>query len=271
LKSQLGEGQGQYDRVYVAIAPPKPLGADLLKNVASLVGKEIVDTRLLLAGEIPRIIASVPDTGAADLMAESLREIGLVSFVCRDSELRNRPTSFKAHSARSGEREVIFGDRHGGEIGVEAGDAFLIIRGRIQSTAPDKAPATKMKLNVAATVLTGGIPIMRRVTDKTAPESFRADDFVKIYDRRSSDPRVEMFQNRVDYAFLGPELTPSTLENFMILVRKLREWFPLAIFDERLTGRFKTDVPAAGAGEALEIQSKLIYLCHLAIERQGCG
>jgi hypothetical protein len=254
---------------HVAVAPPKPLGADLLKKVASLIGKEIVDARLLLAGEIPRIIASLPDTGAADSMAQSLREVGLVSFVCRDSELRNRPASFKAHSARSGEGEVVFGDRHGGEIRVEAGGAFLIIRGRIQSTAQDKAPATKMKLNVAATVLTGGIPIMRRVTDKAAAESFRSDDFVRIYDRRSSDPRIEMFQNRVDYAFLGPELTPSTLENFTILVRKLREWFPRAIFDERLTGHFKTDAPAAGAGEALEIHCKLIYLCHLAIERQA--
>jgi hypothetical protein len=120
------------------------------------------------------------------------------------------------------------------------------------------------------TVLSGGIPIMRRVTQKTTKESFQAEDFVRIFDRRSSDPRVEMFQNHVDYTFLGPELTPSTPANFTIVVTKLREWFPLAIFDERLTRRFKTDVPAAGPGEALEINCKLIYLCHLAIERRGC-
>jgi len=126
-----------------------------------------------------------------------------------------------------------------------------------------------MKLNVAATVLTGGIPIMRRVTEKTAKESFQAEDFVKIYDRRSSNPRVEMSQNHVDYTFLGPELTPSTPANFNIVVTKLREWFPLAIFDERLTRRFKTDVPASGPAEALEINCKLIDLCHLAIERRG--
>ena len=42
-----------------------------------------------------------------------------------------------------------------------------------------------MKLNVPATVLTGGIPIMRRVTERTAKESFLAEDFVKIYDKSS--------------------------------------------------------------------------------------
>jgi len=266
----LREGQwDQHDIAYVAVTPPKTLSEDLLKRVASLIGKEIVDTRLLLTGEIPRILASYPNADTADSIAQSLKNEGLVAFVCRDSELRNRPASFVAHTARSGEREVIFWDRRGGEVRVEAGDAFLIISGRLKSATQEKTSTTKMKLNVPATVLTGGIPIMRRVTQKATKESFQAEDFVRIFDRRSSDPRVGMFQNHVDYTFLGPELTPSTPTNFKIVVTKLREWFPLAIFDERLTKHFKTDVPAAGPGEALEINCKLIYLCHLAIGRRG--
>jgi hypothetical protein len=257
--------------VYVAVAPPKTLSEGLLKRVASLIGKGIFDTRLLLAGEIPKILASCPGTGTADSMAQGLRGAGLVAFVCRDSELRNRPAGFVAHSARSGEREVIFSDRRGGQVRVEAGDAFLIIRGRIRSRTPEKTSTTKMKLNVPATVLAGGIPIMRRVTQKTSQDSFQADNLVRIYDRRSSDPRVEMFQNHVDYAFLGPELTPSTPTNFNIAVTKLREWFPAAVFDERLTRHLRTDVSAARPEEALEINCKLIYFCQLAVERRGCG
>jgi hypothetical protein len=265
------EQRDQHDVAYVAVAPPKTLGEDPLKRVASLIGKEIFDTRLLLAGEIPRIIASYPNTDTADSAAQSLRDTGLVAFVCRDSELRNRSARFVAHATRFGEREIIFWDRRGGEVRVKADDAFLIIRGRKQSTTQEKTSTTKMKLNVPATVLTGGIPIMRRVTQKTTQESFLAEDFVRIFDRSSSDPRVEMFQNHVDYTFLGREVTPSTPVNFKIVVTKLREWFPLAIFDERLTRHFKTDVPAAGPGEALEIACKLIYLCHLASERRPGG
>jgi hypothetical protein len=256
------------DLVHVAVAPPKTLDGDLLKRVASLVGKEIFDTRLLLTGEIPRVIAAYPNTDIANAIAQSLRDAGLVAFVCRDSELRNRSAGFMAHTTRSGERDVVFRDRRGGEVSVEAGDAFLIIRGRIQSPTQEKTSTTKMKLNVLATVLTGGIPIMRRVTQKTTKGSFQAEDFVRIFDRRSSDPRVELVQNDVDYSFLGPELTPSTPANFKIVVTKLREWFPLAIFDERLTRHFKTDLPFAGLGEALEINCKLIYLCHMALERR---
>jgi len=266
----LGEKQrGQCDTVHIAVAPPKPLSAELLKKVASLLGKEIVDTRLLLAGEIPRIMVSYPDADAAESMAQRMRDAGLLAFIVKDSELRNRPAGFRAHTARSREREVIFEDRLGGEVRVGASDATLIIRGRMQSDAQEKTSTTKLKLNVVATVLTGGIPIVRRVAKRSAKESFQAEDFVKIYDRMSSDPRVEIFQNHVDYNFLGPALTPSAAENFNIAVAKLREWFPLAIFDERLTGRHKTDMPASGPTEALDINCKLIYLCHLAIERRG--
>lgn len=265
LKSTLGGGvRDHHDVVYVAVAPPKTPGEGLLKTVASLVGKEIVDTRLLLAGEIPRIMASRPDTDAAESMAQGLRDAGLVAFVCRDSELRRRSAGFVAHTARPGAGEVIFSDKRGAEVRIEAGDAFLIIRGRMQSAIQEKVSTAKMKLNVPATVLTGGIPVMRRATKMTAQESFQVEDFVRIYDGKSSDPRVEMLQNHVDYGFLGPELTPSTPANFNVLVTKLRGWFPLAIFDESLTRRIKTDVPAAGPREALEISSKLIYLCHLA-------
>ena len=179
--------------VHVAAAPAKALGADLLGKVASLIGKEIADTRLLFAGEIPRIIASCPNADTADSIAQSLGDIGLMAFVCRDSELRNRPAGFKAHTTASGKGDVVFGNRQGGEVKIEAGDAFLIIRGRILGTAQEKTATTKIKLNVPATVLTGGIPIMRRVTEKDAKGAFQAEDFVMIYDWRSSDPRVELF------------------------------------------------------------------------------
>ena len=268
MNDKLADGEwDQHDKVYVAVAPPKTLGADLLNKVASLLGKEILDTRLLLAGQIPRIVISSPNIETAGSIAQDLGIAGLVAFVCRDSELRNRSASFAAHTMRRGEKEVIFWDRRGREVRVGADDTFLIIRGRMPSITQEKTSTTKMKLNVPATVLTGGIPIMRRVTKKTAKESYQNEDFVRIFDRRSADPRVEILQNHVDYTFLGPDLTPSTPANFTIVVKKLREWFPLAILDERLTRRYMADVPVAGPADALEINCKLVYFSRLAIER----
>jgi hypothetical protein len=255
--------------VYVAVAPLKTLGEELLKKAASLAEKEIADTSLLLAGELPKIIARFPDAEPADSLALKLRNAGLKAFVCTDSELQDHPAGLAATFMVAGEKEEIFLDRRGREVRIEADDAFLIIRGTMQRATQEKTSVTKMKLNVPATVLTGGLPIMRRVTRETIQESFQAEGFVRIYDRKSSNPLIEMLQNSVDYAFLGPELTPSTPVNFKMLVTKLRKRFPLAVFDDRLTRRFKADVSASGPGKALEINCKLIYLCQLAMERSG--
>jgi hypothetical protein len=268
LESRSGPtDQGRQDTAYVAVSPPKTLDADLLNRVASLLGKEISDTRLLLAGAIPRIVASYPDPRSAEAAVQGLRGEGILAFVCRDSELRNRAAGFVAHSLKPGQRGVSFRDRTGNEVAIDAGGAFMILRGKMRSVIREETSRTKMKLNVTATVLTGGIPIVRRVTKKKVKESPLSEDLALIFDRESSDPRVEIFQSRMDYGFLGSELAASAAENFRILLAKLRAWFPQAIFDERLTGRFKTDIPAAGPEEALEINGRLIHLCQMAMER----
>jgi hypothetical protein len=258
----------QPDIFHVAILPPKSVDADVAKRVASFVGRDVCDTRLLLSGDIPRIIAHDTDIDRANSIAQNIRNARLVAFVCRDSELRSRPAGFLAHSAEPGPGEVLFRDKAGRESKVETGDIILIIKGRMRSQTRKEISTTKLKLNVPATVLMGGFPIIRPVTKKTSPEAFQWDDFVRVYDRRSPHPRIEMSQNHIDYAFLGLHLTPAAPANFLIVITKLREWFPQAIFDERLTKSFKTDLPAASPRETLEIACKLIYLSRLAMDRQ---
>ena len=250
--------------VHVAVAPPKTMDADLVKKAASIVGKEIYDTRLLLAGEIPRIINRYPSMETAELVAHSLRALGLVAFVCKDSELRNRPTTFMAHTMKFKDKEAYFWDKGGRETRIETGDIFLITKGRRQSHTQEETTTTKMKVNVPVMLATG-IPIVRPVTKRTTKESVETEGFVRLYDRKSPAPRLEVLQNHTDYGFLGPELVLSTPENFKIVVTKLRELFPRALLDERLMRPFKADVPSAGPEEALEINCKLIYLHHLAV------
>ena len=258
----------QPEIIYLAVVPPKTLEEDVLRRAASLVVKDVSDMRLLLVGKIPRIIAKYQASGPAEAIARGLKDAGLLAFVCRDSELRNRPESFMAHSAAPEGGRVVFRDRPGREARITADEAFLIIRGRLQSVSRKEITTKKRKLNIAATVLTGGLPVMRRTTQTSLQESFQSDEFVRIFDRKTSDPRVEMFRDHIDYAFLGPALTASTPANFEILVAKLREWFPRAIYDERPTRSIQTDIPTADPAEAVNIGCRLIYFGYLAGERQ---
>ena len=258
-----------HDMVHIAIAPPDALEAGLAEKVAAIVNKDLFGTRLLLGAKIPRIVGHYQTLQSAQSIAQSLRSLGLVAVVCHDSELR-QPSSgrFRAHTLELGEGETTFRDRGRQARVIEAKSVFLILKGRVQTHTEEETTSSKMKFSLPATLLTGGIPIWRRVEEKSKNQSVQTDCFVRLYDRKSPEPSVEIFQLDFDYSGLGAKMA-SSLENLNTLVTELRNRFPEAVFDSRLTEHFGVDVPFATPGDEIEINCKLIYLCHQAVSCPG--
>jgi hypothetical protein len=253
------------DVVYVAVALPWPAEAGIVEKVASIVGKDPFGTRVLLNSKIPRILGYYGSLQAAEAVAERLRLLGLVAVVCGQAELRPPyPARFRAHTLKLKEGEITFWDKRGQSRVVDAKSVLLILRGTARTEVETGTTKTKMKLNVAATVLTGGIPVVHKVVERTGGGSLKMEDFVRLYDWTSAEPVLEVFQNDFDYSSLEKKKGFSSQENINIIVTELRSTFPAAVFDGRLTAHFKADVPFASPEEEIEINSKLIYLCHRA-------
>jgi hypothetical protein len=250
--------------VYVAIAPPDMLQENLVAQVAAIVNKDVYGARLLLAGKIPKIIAQYDTMQRAELTAESLKDLGLVAIVCKDSDLRRPSQRFRAHTLKFDEQAVIFCDRSGEGRRVESRNAFLIINGRMQTYTETQITKTGMKLNLGATLLTGGIPIMRRVKEKTTARSLQTEGFLRLYDRTSVELNVEILQHEFDYSFLGVQMAPSSLVNFRTTVMRIRDVLPQAVFDDRLTESFWVHISSASPQESMEINCKLIFLYYKA-------
>ena len=256
--------------VYVAVAPKEPLEAGIVEKVAAIVKKDLHETRLILGWKIPRIVGHYQSLPAAESVAESLRALGLVAIVCNGSELRQpSSTRFRAHTLRLEEGEITFWDKGRQERAIAAERVFLILKGTVQTQVQRETTRTRREINMAATVLTGGIPVMRKVVEKTKDQSRRTEDFVRLYGWTSPEPIVEIFQNDFDYSSLDKKKAFSSLENINIVVAELRSTFPAAVFDGRLTKHFKVDVPFASPQDEIEINSKLIYLCHRAVSGPG--
>jgi hypothetical protein len=255
--------------VHVSIAPLHVLEANLVKEAAAIINKDLYSTRLLLAGKIPRVIAHYNTMAMAELTAQRLRGLGLAVVVCRDSELRKSPNAFKAHTLKIGQGQVLFWDTSGQLITMESKNTFLILSGQIQTYTNTEVTRTKMKFNLPATLLTGGIPIWRRVNEKTGETSVQTEGFVRFYDRVSSEPIAEMLQYDFDYSFLGVKIALSSRINFDALVREIREISPQAISDDRLAEFFRADVPFSTPWENVDINCKLIYLHHQAVSNPG--
>jgi len=248
--------------VHVAISPPVKLEENLIKKVAAIIDKDLYGTRLRLAGKIPRIISQYDTVQRAELTAQRLRALNLVAIVCKDSELRKPSQRYRAHTLEFDEQAVSFSDKSGQARRLESKNVFLIIKGRIQTYTETEVISARMKFSLPATVLTGGIPIWRKVKEKTKDKSVQTEYFIRLYDRMSPEPSVEILDYDLDYSCLGMKMAASSIANFNAVVTRIRDIFSQAIFDDRLLESFGTDIPSTTPRDNIEINCKLIYLYH---------
>jgi len=243
-----------YEVIHIAVAPPANLDANLVRSVATVINKSLSYTRLLLAGEVPKVIAHYDSIQMAESVIQNLRNLGLVAIACRDSELRQFPQTFRAQTLEFREKEVLFRDSASREKRIVENNVFLILTGRMETPVEVETTKTKTKFSPTRTLLMGGIPIWRRVGEKTTARSIQAEYFARLYDRKSPVPSVEILQQHMNYSFLGAKVAASSFTNFGIVVQRLREVFPQAIFDNRLA--------KPSSREDIETNCRLIYLFH---------
>jgi len=253
-----------YDAVHVALAPPEDLDASLVKAVAHTLKRDSYDTRLVLARRVPTIIASYKGVEKAESVARTLTGLGLTVIVCRDSELHRLSPTFAARTIEFGEGHVAFTDSADRVMRMEPPDVFLILKGRMQTSADAETTTTRMKFSPGGTLLTGGIPIWRPVTERTHSTSTQSTSYARLYQHEPYDPSVEIVQDQMDYSSLGANMASSSAENLDIVADRLRERFPQAVCDDRLTQPFVANELSSQAGSQVEVNCKLIYLFHLA-------
>jgi hypothetical protein len=246
--------------VYVIIAPPEPDKNITVDQVASVINKDVFSTRLLLAGKVPKIVARNESAKDADVIANNLRALGLKAIVCPDNELHQPLRNFKVERLQFGREEIVFSNKENKTVKVESGDALLIVTGRVDIPESREVKSTKSKLNLPATLLTGGIPIHRKVTETTIQTEMRTERFVKIYSKKTGDSSIEIRQHEFDYSCLSSHPVSASIILFKDLTAKIRDVFTKAVFDDKLTGNYGSILPDVSPWENIDILCRLIYL-----------
>jgi hypothetical protein len=249
-----------YETVHIAIAPPAHPDEKLVSSVATVINKSPTYTRLLLAGEVPKIIAHADSPSGAEPIVRNLRGLGLVALACPDSELRQLPPIFEAKTLELSEKEALFQDSAGAQKRMAVSDVFLILTGRVESSMEVETTRSQGRFSWSRTLMLGGIPAWRKVKETTTEKSSQTEDFARLYSRKSAEPGVELWQHQLNYSFLGAERAASSTMNFSTVLRRLREAFPEAIFDDRLS---KPLILAdSSSWQDVELNCRLIYLFH---------
>jgi len=252
--------------VYLALVPSVAPETGVITEVATIIGKEPYGTRLLLAGKVPKIVAHYEGKQTAEPVAQRLRDLGLVPLLCTESELCRSSEGFIPHTLEVGQGYVLFYDRGGQKREMKSRGAFLIIKGRKETYVPKEKTEVTRKFSLGRTALMGGIPMWRTEKKQVKESSPVAEYFARLYTRESSEPVVEIIHNQADYSFLKGEMASSSLVNFNIVVTKLQQAFPKAIFDDNLMRASIKQAHGPSGAEDTEINCKLLYLQYLAVK-----
>jgi hypothetical protein len=250
------------DIFHVAVLPPGVVESDIAQKVAAIIRKNMYETHLLLSGKMPKIITQYNTLPEAEAAVQGLRGLGLRALVCTDGALRHSRPGFRTHTLSIEENRITFRDKSGKPFLMEAAESFLILAGKVETRQETEVKEKKSKLNLPATLITGGIPIRRKVTETHTVTSIRTECFLRIYNKESSGVYTEMRQYDFDYGCLGLKLAPTSLANFNALTTKIREVFPQALFDDRMIKYSGAGVPDDPTWGRVDILCKLIYLFH---------
>ena len=250
------------------VAPPETIEINLVKEAAAILHKDPYETRLFLSGKIPKLIAHYPTIEEADFIAKQLQTLGLKTIALNDNDLKQSPaTRFAAYSLQFEENAVTFRDKGSHPKKLETGDVFLMLKGKLLTSAEKVITNTSMKFNLTATIMTGGIPIWNKVKETTRETTGDMEHFVRIYDHLSMEPKIEFFENSFDFSSLGADLAPSSLTNFNSIIAKLRSIFPQALFDDSLAQPSGISGSSDRQANEIELNCRLLYLFHQSVNK----
>jgi hypothetical protein len=254
--------------VHLLVAPPQTVETSLVKEACLILQKDPYETRMLLSGKMPKLIAHYASAAAAEIVAQQLKTLGLVALAVNDIELNQFfENGFNARGVEFEEQAATFRDNNNRLLKLETKDVFLIIKGKYQVSSDKPVTATRLKFNLTATLVTGGIPIWSKVNETSKANSGETGYFVRIYDRDSPKARVEFFENSFNYSVLDTEIAPNAATNLNIIVTKLRAVFPQALFDDILTQPMGLSEAYDKKANAVELHCRLIYLYHRAVSK----
>jgi hypothetical protein len=254
--------------IHIALVPPATIDTSLEEKVAAIVNINPLYVRRLFSSKVPVIAAEYDDYQKVEVALSQLEALGIMAFLCSDSELRKPFRLFKAISLEFVKEEILFRQRNGQESKIASQNAFLIIKGRLETNREIEVTNTKKKLNIPMTIITGGIPVRKTVQEKSHHTTSQTEYFLRLYEKHPSDLCIEIKPNGFNFTCLGRDMALTSYANFSILTDKIRVFFAGTIFDDTLQGHFRTITRAASPEANLDIVCKLIYMSHQVFNKR---
>lgn len=208
---------------------------ELVDAVAGALGIAVFEARQRMSGNGPAVVASFADPQQALTLAKKLNQGGIATLVVDVAEVQNRAGRFIVRHFELNESSIRIktSDRQRAEIPFEEIDLLLPSTSIVEYS--EKKTVTERKLSVGKTLLTGGIPMSKKV--KREEEVTTEERSKVLYLYAGNRMPVVFSQTGMTYDGLGAAMKLSRELNFTYFISELRRRCPGALYDDRLHNR----------------------------------
>lgn len=209
---------------------------DSVKVVAETFGMLVFEARQRMASGGPVIIASYADAGAASTAMSGLEQAGIPHLLIDVEAFRNNSAPFAVRHFRFKDTSLQVATSDGQKADIPYPTiSHLLSASTIVIPGEEATTTTERKFSLGKTMLSGGLPMTKKVTTQTVGRQEERDEVVCLY---AADRGPFYFQQRrLNYSGFGEDKKMSAELNFNHLKQELSRCATRAIFDDRLRQR----------------------------------
>ncbi len=206
------------------------------KAVADTLGILLFEARQKIAGGGPRVLATFADAPPAEALAARLSAAGVPALTIDPVSVRSGTPPFPVRRFVLGREALELESSAGDMCRIDYGTIDLLLvancsAGQTQTTHT----TTERKFSLGKTILSGGLPMTKKVTTEETLTSSERDETLWLYAREWGT--VSFNRADLDYSDLGDAMQLTRELNFNRLKTSLRALAPQAGYDDRLLKR----------------------------------
>lgn len=194
-------------------------------------GSTAYEQRLVLNGGLPSIVQRTTDRAAAQGLLAKLLARGQGAVACdAGAVIASERMTLLRHFAFEPDA-VVLTDRDDARLPYV--DVAALLRAVHRTRTETESNVQQKKLSMGRALISGGLMLSKSVAKKERSVTQEMEQVLYVF-RASGAPPWLLRERAANYSALGKDLGPSSAQNFLTTIQRLRELAPEAVYDDRL-------------------------------------
>lgn len=212
----------------VAVIELRSAPEEEAQALAGTLGGTAYEHRLHLVGGSPAVVLSTPEREVALRVLSGLRARGHDAFACDAAAVVSSDRMVALRKPRF-ELGAIAND----EARVDAEDVLALLRATHRTDLEVREEVKTKRFSAGRAIMTGGLLLSKTAKREETTRAHEATQVLYLFRRSGQTPWI-LREHGTNFEGLGAEIGPTSAQNFLTSVQKMRRVAPRAVYDERL-------------------------------------